>query len=784
MRCKDVDECFEKIDDYFNSEKTGKFFIVNTENYDIHHNILERLQADSSKKCIYVSQNLYPNKLPDVDSAIMKVIGDGAYVVIGLSQALMLQSEREVEIKLDELLSHSISGYCVVLLDHCEEFLQKFLRRDSRIERRVIFLDGATSDLPRIILAKDKADCTDKNTFSNFGEFLKYMEKIKDSKFKKSELTVISAFPAENFSRAFYSIKSAMGVYEILQQNDTYLANSTRKNFGTEDQWRWLKIAISNCGNFYEVVCKNFGATTNLSMNISKLANSNDENTKWLFWLALKIFGEDANKYLTLVLKHCNDYQDFEKHLYMDIVDLEFNAPNFEKLYDERRNLIKQFPQNIFLVDRYCDRLGKYEKNAIFYLTDFSDREKFEFVKYLDSYEYSAEEIVRAVHTFSKNLSLYMQDFIFDFMNTKLPDAELEFAEELTLYFKEYKIQKLTNSVKPDFLKIVDQYAITRPYNKLQSRSNILSHMGKDKSQLFFFDALGVEYLAFITAKCKDYGLSAEIYIGRCELPSITSNNKEFFQYFKAEDCFKIEDLDNIKHHSQTYDYQKCKYPLHLFKELEIIDSELQKIQSRLIQETAEKIFIVSDHGASRLAVIYGKELNSTIALKESGEHSGRCCQTESDPQIPVAAYEGGFSILANYERFKGGRMANVEVHGGASLEEMLVPVIVITKLPPDIEVNFTNPVVTFRPPNVPEITIYSNMPIEEPRLCVKGEFYTGELSADNKHAKFKLTKIKRKGKYLATVYYGDKKIADSLEFKVERQTREVDFNLGRKSVH
>ena len=773
MRCKDIDECFEKISGYFNSEKTGKFFIVNTENYNVYHDILERLQADSGKICVYVSKNLYPNKLPDVDSAIMKVVGNGSNVIIGLSQALMLQSEREIESKLDELLSQSISGFCVVLLEHCEQFLKKFIFRDSRIERRVIFVDGETSELPQIMLAKDDSDYIAPNAFLSFGEFLNYMEQIK---ILQSEVTIISPFPAEKFNRAVYSIKTAIGIYEFLQKKDKDLTNSTQKNFGTEDQWRWLGSEIFSCKSFYKVVCKNFGTTTNLSINISKVANSTDENIKWLFWLALKVYGENNNEYLTVVLSNCNSYEEFESRLYMELAEFETTNKDFERLYEERLNLIKQLPLNISLIAKYFDRLVKYEKNAIFYLTDISDNEKFQFVQCLGIYNYSYEEINRAVNKFSKNLSLYMQDFIFDLINTKLPESELNFAKELTVYFKEYKLQKLTNRIHENFLNLVNQYALARPYNKLQPRSNILSHMDKNKAQLFFFDALGVEYLSFISEKCKEYGLNAEIYIGHCELPSITSNNKDFFQYFNAEDCFKIEDLDNVKHHSQQYDYQNCKYPKHLFEELEIIDKELQKIQSRIIQETAEKIIIVSDHGASRLAVIYGHELNSTIEMNESGEHSGRCCQSETNPQLPFAAYENGFSILANYERFKGGRKANVEVHGGASLEEMLVPIIVITKIPADIEINFTNSTVMLMPRTVPEITIYSNIPIQEPRLLVNDVFHTGELSADNKHAKFKLTNIKRKGKYFATVYYGNKKISATLEFKVERKTQEVEL--------
>lgn len=42
--------------------------------------------------------------------------------------------------------------------------------------------------------------------------------------------------------------------------------------------------------------------------------------------------------------------------------------------------------------------------------------------------------------------------------------------------------------------------------------------------------------------------------------------------------------------------------------------------------------------------------------------------------------------ILANYDRFRGSRRANVEVHGGASMEEVAVPIIEITQKASNIE--------------------------------------------------------------------------------------------------
>ena len=264
--------------------------------------------------------------------------------------------------------------------------------------------------------------------------------------------------------------------------------------------------------------------------------------------------------------------------------------------------------------------------------------------------------------------------------------------------------------------------------------------------------------------------------IGHCELPSITVKNKEFLQYFPDGNWNKIDDLDEVKHHSQIYDYQKCEYPLHLFEELDIIDEQLRMIQSMLVRGTLEKALIVADHGSSRLAVRYGHEITAMIELEESGEHSGRCCPSETDPELPYAAYEDGFSVLANYERFKGGRRANVEVHGGATLEEVVVPIITLTKRPENIEFCFVNPVIALKPRSTPELILYSNVPLNKPRLCIDGEFYDGVFLSDKQHARFEIPKIKRKGIYSADVYDGDKNMSVSLEFRAQKQTREVDL--------
>ena len=779
MRCADTNECFEQISAYFGGKKTGSFLLVNTENYDVYNELRQRLEADTGTKCVYVSDKCLPNGLPDADSAISAVRGAGSFALIGLSQALMLQSGEALAEKLDELIADSIQGYCVVLLDHCEQILKRFDMRDKRVRLRVIFADGAVSSLPQIRLAKAPEECVGFKPFPDIAALLSFLERITDAKRGTHPvLTVLSEFPAETFESAVYSVRASGGIYETLAAKYPDIAAATEQTYGTDEQWSWLAAETQNKTSLSELVCEMFGSTANLSAHLDDVWESGDRNAMWFLWLSLKAFGEKNNRYLTIVLKNCGSVDSFETCIYLDLADTDSSNQEFERLYSERKRLLARLPENLSLINQYCVRLGRRQKDEIFYLTDGSMQEKYEFMRCLSVYDYTAEEINKAASRMSKPLCLYMREFAFDAANTKLPQSDDAFREELTAYFRDYKLQKLTNRIFPEFLERVSTYAMSpRPYNKLQPRSSIVSHMDKENSVCFFFDALGAEYLAFIIARCEEYGLITEVAVGRCELPSITIKNKEFLQYFADENVRKIDSLDEIKHHSQVYDYQKCEYPIHLFEELDVIDEQLRTIQSMLVRGSIEKAIILSDHGASRLAVRYGHEFEGDmIELEESGSHSGRCCPAAEDPKLPFVAYEDGFAVLANYERFEGWRKANVEVHGGASLEEVVVPVITLTKRPENIEICFVEQVILLKPRVEPELVLYSNIPLERPRLLIDGDFYDSEPLEDKKHARFVIPKIKRKGSYFADVYDGDRNLSVRLEFKAQKQTREIDL--------
>ena len=169
--------------------------------------------------------------------------------------------------------------------------------------------------------------------------------------------------------------------------------------------------------------------------------------------------------------------------------------------------------------------------------------------------------------------------------------------------------------------------------------------------------------------------------------------------------------------------------------------------------------------------------------MKEKGKHSGRCCPKNDFDDTPSCAIEeSGFWSLANYDRFKGGQKARVEVHGGATLEEVIVPVITLELA------NFKEQLIagiSFVDGNVgyvsydeePCIKIKSELPIAVPLVCVGGKMYNG-ICLDNKVYSFKLSGYKEKGCHNMSIYDGDNFIVNMEIIIQARVGRDDSFDF------
>ena len=364
--------------------------------------------------------------------------------------------------------------------------------------------------------------------------------------------------------------------------------------------------------------------------------------------------GKILNRYLNFAFERSANYEEYLKNLFFALFDADKKV--FAEFYELRKTAIKNVSSQY--LSEYVARAEKFSADAVKYLTDNTAEERRAMIQAVQG----KEKIPAALEKNYPALADYLADFDFE-------------DDKVTEYFRRYRKTKLLNVDDENFKRHVQELSLGRPYNSFETRQMILDR-ADGNAKLYWLDALGVEFCGYIQARASQFGLCAEIEIARANLPTLTSQNKNFYDDWRGNKFDKNQKLDELKHSPEKFSADgKCSAPTYLDAEFEIIESVIEEIKNALAERQAEKVILTSDHGASRLAVMYGRE--NKFKMSSAGEHSGRCCPiNDLDAKPDCASEENGYWVLANYDRFSGGRLSSVEVHGGATLEEILVPVI------------------------------------------------------------------------------------------------------------
>lgn len=560
------------------------------------------------------------------------------------------------DLLIDELNNLETNAICFGLGEYVYFTGQKNIPatfRDRSFSRKVIFicrgisnlLEQMSEDDPKfratgickisgrlnLSVVKYNPDTGIKTDAENFSKLLKFVET------GKNLLSVKSDLPLQN-------VKEIKNFYEAIKyRNENF---SQKPDALPEEFWREY---------FFDDKCENYPPE---------------------HWRSFAAGFKDkiSDSYLNLVFARSENYEEYKQNLFSALLDADADK-KFPKFYAKRKDATKNLSGHYLKV--YLNQLRKKEpelqRNIIHYLTDNTPEECHEMIRAIQGRR-------RVPENFKKNFPAtekYLRDY--DFGDKKIDD-----------YFRRYKEIKLCNIDDENFKNDVQQFGLERPYNKFPTRRQILERADKN-AKLYWLDALGVEFLSYIKIRAKEEKIFAKVEIARAELPTLTSINKNFYDDWSGERFPKNQKLDDLKHSPEKFDDKgKCSAPIYVCEELKIIDAVIDEIKNSLTTGENEKIILTSDHGASRLAVMYGR--GDKIKMSSGGEHSGRCCPAnEIDERPDFATEENGYFVSANYSAFSGGRLSSVEVHGGATLEEVLIPVIEFSlsgeKIP---EKNFT----------------------------------------------------------------------------------------------
>lgn len=677
------------------------------------------------------------DKFPDIDDLFehIKTVDvnakDKKLLILGLGEYLALKGNVEAANVLSYLKDMNVGGAKVVFVLRGLAAQIADLKTDPRFDsRRFSVIDNAICDLSFTLISPSVGLSAEQG-------FQAMLSKLEDG--ACGNIVVNTAVQLDNTSFTIHRINNA---YEGIRF--TIPGFGLPRSCGSDTQWSELLLELNQEDSSLDKIFDKYDYSGNLETNFYTRISGNDFRN-WLYFLAVKQKATTLeNSYLRFVAEKTSRFEDFRANVLNEIIDIPHTDKRFSEFYAERKILIEKFPEPD--IADFVINNRKNPSESIYKLTDSTKTEREEIISWV-----AKNGFIPQISDKYPALEAYQKQYIFNCG---------ELSALLTDYFEAYKRQKISNALEEDFLTKVDELAILRKYNRLPQRSEIINTFDKNETFLFWLDSLGVEYLAYISELAHNRGLSISINIARADLPTITSINRSFFDDWTGKKE-KLDTLDEAKHKDVGgYNFTINEMPVHLVKELEIISGVIDRAATELALRRCKRFVIASDHGASRLAVLRRKEEKYDTDTK--GEHSGRCCKLFEPYDLPFAAPEKGYLVLADYGRFKGSRAANVEVHGGASLEEVVIPIIELTLKKSNVTVKLVEDSVTVDFRTGTSITLFTNTPLNDVSLILNSKRYIA-LPTDENHYKVALPDTKRAGNYPADVYAGDDLIGQVL---------------------
>lgn len=696
------------------------------------------------------------DKFPDLDEMIDYFrtadvdYRDNKYVVVGVGEYLALRGADEITTELNRLKTTTLGNARVVLLLRgISAYVTELAANDKKLtgQGRVYITSQPLTNLAATNVTHDVGMVASKG--------VKWLLRSCEDGTSGNIL-----FSSERvFSASIIHVSVISGAYSALK----YILKDLplTEQYGTNELWENLLKELQKKAYSLSAVLDRYGVEDGFEDDIYTKC-SGEQFKNWLYFISLKVNSERIqNAYLEWVAKETENWCELKTNLLIFITKISHTDKSFKKMYDERKKLLKEFPDSdiaIFVKENSIE-----PSEEIYRLTDNTQIERKHILSWVSHHKW--DETYAYVYPL---LSSYLQRFIFDCGSL---------SNEITAYFEQYKAQKVANQLSDSFLAKVEEWGKTYKYSRIQTRDNAIKSIpDRHSSILYWIDAMGVEYLALIVELAKRKGLSIHIDIGRAELPSITEYNKSFFENWDGIAKYKEDALDDIKHNDKGgFFFTSCEDPIHLESEISVIEKAINFAAAKLAMRECKSFVITSDHGASRLAVI--KRQEEKYSTETGGEHSGRCCKVFDGCDLTNCVEEKGYFVLTDYGRFKGSRAANVEVHGGASLEEVLVPIITL-KLKKqdtvDIRVlNSDNIQADRKKGTTVQLYISDVDSPENIRIVIANAEYKA-IKDDSTHYTFLLEDIKRSKTCKADIYDGDN-LLGNVEFKIKGKSGNVD---------
>lgn len=302
-------------------------------------------------------------------------------------------------------------------------------------------------------------------------------------------------------------------------------------------------------------------------------------------------------------------------------------------------------------------------KTAASVLTSYTDIEKEIAIQWLGEGYISLCDIREAFPEFY----CYLQ-------NSGLPIDSQSWIEG---YIEKYKKAKFANKYDQSLEDIIHVHSANElDFNKWYQDFKTVRTILSDRSDIdvfYWIDGLGIDWIPVICSiiECeKTNGIYLnELIVGKALLPTTTLKNKADLEKLVPDSLTKIGDLDNLAHKTNN------KYPAYIIEEFDVVKKAIHTI---IDSYAGKKIAIISDHGMTYLS----QHCPGFNLVGFDSDHHGRLAKKKGGNIPPDDKYivvENDIACSLRHASLCGKVPIGHGAHGGATPEEVLVPIFIIS---------------------------------------------------------------------------------------------------------
>lgn len=532
-------------------------------------------------------------------------------------------------------------------------------------------------------------------------------------------------------SSSIVQVKVVANTYDLLQ---TMFMDLPDESLGNDEQWRYLLSVKTrvDCRSFDDLLLSTLPhpATDNRAI----LAQWNQMNAiqRWAAWLLFKrrLQNDMINEgYFSNVIRSCIDSESLVDCVICTIFSYhprELGAQS--PLHTERNHLLN------------CLEITELPEAFWAELSTFSPIQQFQYLSYTTEKEKCHAVLLIRDLGFSLHDVHSRDDICIRYPALYAYTAETSFLDPwLTEYFDNLRLAKLRNeypqSIRDAILQWPEKCFAYRPRNDA-----LIQELTDDNTIVQYWDSLGAEWIPMLYTVITRLSPNTNIRVEavRANLPSITSFNKpDGFNYH----CFEDKRLDKLQHIN-------IDYPLYFVQQLELVQ-EIAQIAGKSIEQHSVLV-LTADHGSSRLAVLNHRE-TERLPQGSTAKYLGRFAISTDPVQGSGWLVEEQHLVRTNHVRFIAAGLHGCENHGGATPEEMLVPLLILQQAKVRILRCPTEIHLRGRRSNVWSIIV--DRPVTKAYVTINNEDRTAFISNDGTELEFELLGI-RPGKYSIRIQF------------------------------